>query len=121
LKRGYQATYRDELTLLDAAGPRGNAVFQRQSGVPLEQGITRLLTYEGYHDFFSSQVDELAVLASSEIWVLDSGAEELSAADIQQLQEQLRERYFADYIETWDQLIADIRIIPFQSVPEAKE
>ena len=122
LKRDYVAVDSNPFRLIDATGPNGETVFSRRSGYSLrEEGITSLLTYEGYHDYFSDQLNSVASLASDEIWVLDPARQELSATEILQLQGDLRDRYFSDYIDTWDKILDDLQIVQFQSLQQAFE
>jgi len=122
LKRDYIAVDSSPLRLIDATGPNGEVVFTRRSGYDLEEeGITSLLTYEGYHEYFSGQLNSVAALASDEIWILNPAQQELSPAEVLQLQGDLRTRYFSDYIDNWDRLLDDLQIAQFQSLQQAYE
>ncbi len=122
MKRDYVAIDSNPFRLASATGPAGETVFDRQSGAGLaEEGITSFLTYDGYHDYFSGQLNSVALLASNEIWVLNPSREELSAAEVLDLQQGLRQRYFADYIQSWENLLSDLRISEFQSLQQAQE
>lgn len=121
MKRDYIAVDDHPFRVLDAVGLNGRNIFERGTGVSLEQGITSLFTYEGYHDFFKAQVSEIADISERERWVLGARETKLSAPEIKQLKRELNEVYFADYIRSWDQLLADVRISKFNGVRHATD
>lgn len=121
MKRDYIAVDEQPFRVIDATGPLGRNVFQRRSGVELDQGLTSLFTYEGYHDYFKLQVKEVAALSSEENWVLDPDKSELTDPEIKQLQIGLLDLYFADYIRSWDQLLRDITLVSFKNVQQAAD
>jgi len=122
MKRDYVAVDSNPFRLIDATGAGGERVFARTSGYGLaEQGITSLLTYEGYHDYFSEQLNSIASIASAENWILNPSQEELTDPEVEQLQRDLEFRYFRDYIDSWEELLSDLRIVEFQSIRHGYE
>ncbi len=121
MKRDYAAADKHPFRLSDATGPNGKKVFRRLSGEALESGIPGLFTYEGYHDYFRKQVKNIAQQSSAENWILDPDKGELTEPEIDQLQKEMRQLYFADYIRAWNKLLADIGIVEFRDMRHAVE
>jgi type VI secretion system protein ImpL len=121
MKRDYAAVDKHPFRLSDAIGPSGKKVFRRISGEALESGIPGLFTYDGYHDFFKKQVKNVAEQSSEENWILNPDTGELTEPEIEQLQKELRQLYFADYIRAWNKLLADIGVVEFRDIQHAVE
>lgn len=105
-------------TVVSLAGPQAASVFVRTSGKPLTDGISGLYSYRGYWDIFSKRIDPVATqLRSDDAWVL--GLEKPSALDASgqaQLQNDIRRMYLNDYVQQWDDYLADIRLVSSQSL-----
>ena len=121
MKRDYMAADKQPFVLSNAIGLGGDKVFMRISGQPLNDDVSGFFTYRGYHDFFKKQVKNIARQSSEENWVLDPDKSELSKPEIEHLQKDLQDLYFADYIRVWKQLLADIGIVRFTSLRHASE
>ena len=121
LKRDYMSSDKQPFLLSNALGLGGDKVFERISGQSLNSGVSGLFTYRGYHDFFKRQVKNIARQSSEENWVLDPDKGELSKPEVERLQKDLQDLYFADYIREWKQLLADIGIVRFTSLRHASE
>jgi type VI secretion system protein ImpL len=116
LKRDYQATGRPGLRVADLTGPFGRDAFVRASGASLDDEIPGLFTHKDYFQWFLPESKDLAGRIRDESWVLggdDQG--ELSHAEIEQLDEELRRLYYEEYVRTWDAVVEDLRIVPFTS------
>ncbi len=92
--------------------------FYRKSGKSLREGVPGLYTQAGYHAIFKRESKKISEILSKDSWVLpmdDAGTlDKLSLLDIQ---EQVREKYFQDYIFYWKELINDLAVREF-STPE---
>lgn len=92
--------------------------FYRKSGKSLREGIPGLYTQAGYHGVFKRESKKISEILSKDSWVLptnDSGSlDKLSILDIQ---DQVRKKYFDDYIFYWKELINDLAVREF-STPE---
>ena len=120
-KRDYMSSDKQPFRLSAAMGPGGDKVFERISGQPLNTGVSGLFTYKGYHEFFKKQVRNIAEQSSEENWILNPGKGKLSKPEIDSLEKELQDLYFADYIREWKQLLADIGVVHFTSLRHASE
>jgi type VI secretion system protein ImpL len=121
MKRDYQVIDKRPFRLSDAVGLAGRKVFERSSGEPLEAGLSGLFTYNGYHDYFKKEVKNIARRSSEENWVLDPDKAEMTEPEIDKLQKDLQDLYFADYIRSWKNLLGDISIVSFSNLRHAAE
>ncbi|NQZ30551.1 MAG: type VI secretion system membrane subunit TssM [Oceanospirillaceae bacterium] len=121
VKRDYQAVDQTPFKLIDAMGPLGEKVFYRESGAPLDEGISSLFTKAGYHDFFKDKMNTVSRISSEENWVLDPKKEALSGPEVKQLKQQMQQRYFSDYNQNWDALLSDLRIKRFKNLSQATD
>ena len=123
LKRQGVGTDIAEFNIAKAAGSSATLVFRRASGVPLTQGVKGLFTYDGYHKAFQKEVSDVAKqLEDEQTWVLGvpagnstltAGPGALGVAD------QVRRLYLNDYAQTWEEFIADIKMIAPNNLAEA--
>lgn len=108
-----------ELRFSEAAGRDAALVFVRRSGAPLNKGIPGLYTYAGYHEVFKKVSDTLAKQLADEAWIYGDQPIVADASTHQQLREKVCQLYLDDYEKQWDQLIADVTVITFHSLPQA--
>lgn len=99
-----------------AAGPSAPLVFERISGKPLTEGVPGLFTFDGYHKRFQQEVAVVTpLLASEEPWVLGLERSTLEqareAAALGDLTNRVRRLYLEEYARTWEQMLADLRLI----------
>jgi type VI secretion system protein ImpL len=121
IKRDYHASEKQPYQISKVLGPGGGKVFERISGESLDKGMSSLFTYQGYHDFFKKQIKNIAQQSSEENWVLDPDKEALTEPEIEHLQTEMQNLYFAEYIRNWQRLLADIGIIRFTSLQQAAD
>jgi type VI secretion system protein ImpL len=119
LKRQYKPGTTPDFTVAGAAGPNVAQVFERGSAEALSKGISGLYTRDGYRKVLLPAMQKAAPqLAQEEGWVLGLNAglktdparlrdSLLSSA----LTDKVRRLYFEDYIKTWDQYLADVRLV----------
>jgi len=121
VKRDYMAADKYPFRVSDAVGMAGRKVFERISGAPLEDGLSGLFTYKGYHNYFKKQVKATASQSSEENWILNPDKRELTEPEIEKLEKDLQDLYFADYTNSWKQLLGDIRVVSFNNIRHAAE
>jgi type VI secretion system protein ImpL len=113
-----------EFTVSRAAGGNAPLAFTRASGQPLTKGVPGLFTYNGYHQGFQKMVGEVTQqLADEQGWVLGIKAEPgkpldaLGAPD--KLLDDVRRIYLNEYAATWEDFIADLRLVPMTSLSQS--
>jgi len=107
-------------TIFERAGPESLEVFVRDSGLSLSEGIPAFFTRRGYETVFTnSDSYQLVQGLSSETWVLKDEVDLSDAAEVGELLLKLRDLYFEDYIEEYQQLIYDLELAPFKDAREA--
>ena len=97
------------------------AVFVRTSGAGLEKGIPGLFTYEGFFKFYQQESGRFIDQIRAEDWVLARAQHDVGASELQQLDKDIRRLYIADYISSWDDYLADLKIVSFRDVRHATE
>ena len=113
-------------TVIDNAGPEAARVLTRPSGRGLGEGVPGLFTYRGFHETVLPGIEEAARLIASERWVIDpqaptGGAEATDDEAVAKIAGDALQLYYNDYISAWNALLADIRIVDFQSPEHAVE
>lgn len=114
-----------EFTVAKSAGNSAALVFMRASGAPLTKGVPGLFTFDGYHKGFQPQVDQATKqLSEEETWVLgvQDSARSQSLRDptaLRRLTDDVRQIYLTEYATIWEGFIADIRMLPSDSLPKA--
>lgn len=92
--------------------------FYRKSGKSLREGIPGLYTQAGYHGVFKRESKKISEILSKDSWVLPTDdTESLDKLSILDIQDQVRKKYFNDYIFYWKELISDLAVREF-STPE---
>jgi type VI secretion system protein ImpL len=107
-----------EFTVAKAGGSGAALVFVRASGAPLTKGVPGLFTYDGYHKGLQKEVERLSSqLADEESWVLGV-TDPVRQARLRdptinlQVADEVRRRYLTEYAQTWEQFIADVKMVP---------
>lgn len=108
------------IRLTQAIGADADLVFSRRSGEPLDKEIPALFTYGGYHKLFLKDHLEIANKLLEEKWILGPELEKIvGETDLVKLSARVKELYYEEYIRTWEQQLADIRVKPFTSMRQA--
>ena len=129
LKRVLNGNELSEFTLATAAGPQAALVFSRANGQPLNRGVSALFTYNGYYGLFNKKVHSVATsLANEDWWVLGNRAQTArydgqsqSDVDGNALVEDVRRLYLNEYMKTWEDFLADIRLVRPSSLQKSVE
>ncbi|MGU7768703.1 type VI secretion system membrane subunit TssM [Burkholderia sp. MR1-5-21] len=106
------ATASYDFSVARAVGPDASLVFRRESGKPLADGVPGLYTRNGYRNVFAPHLPgAIEQYGREEVWVLNLGASEIpNANDAAAWARDVRQRYLNDYLKTWDDYLADIRL-----------
>jgi type VI secretion protein IcmF len=107
-----------DLDVRDEVGPGFDTVFALRDE---NQGLVpRLLTWPGFSDFFLKQDKALIALTAMDAWVLGLRKPgQLSEADRNEITRQVSERYVTDYINQWQQMLANLDVQPLTSPEQA--
>ncbi|MES9829090.1 MAG: type VI secretion system membrane subunit TssM [Candidatus Thiodiazotropha sp.] len=120
MKRTTESGAIPPIRLSQVIGADAEMVFSRRSGEPLDKEIPALFSYEGYHKLFLKDHLETANKLLEEKWILGPDLEKIvGKTDLVRLSARVKELYYEEYIRTWDQLLADIRVKPFNSMRQA--
>ena len=121
LKREAMAEDNITFRVTDAVGPAAEMVFVRASGVPLEEGIPGLFTYQGFYKSYQEESRRLVEQIQKEDWVLGDEHDKVNTAELQRLEQDIRRLYVADYIRNWQDLLSDLKIVPFRDIRHGTE
>lgn len=106
----------------DAAGPLVKRAFVRSSGKGLTDGVEGIFTYDGFYDVFLPQAVSVSERIRDESWVLGPlGEAEQTEGALVKLSRDVLDLYYNDYISRYDQVLADVDIIPLESLSHAVE
>ncbi len=117
-----QSTALPKWRLTEAGGPAVSRVLVRSSGKPLNEGIEGIFTYDGFNNVFLEEALGVATRIQRESWVLGPrGEAEQTDQVLALLSRDVLDLYYNDYISRYDSLLADIDIIPMESLSHAVE
>ena len=106
--------------LTDAAGASGARVFVRPSGKPMNDGVDGIYTVRGFREVFLPEALEVASRLQRDAFVL--GPEvvaTLTDAQLLAISREVLDLYFSDYVTQYDALLADVDILPMESLRHA--
>ncbi len=106
----------------EAGGPAVARVFTRSSGRSLAEGIEGVYTRRGFHEVFLPEAVGVARRIQSESFVL--GAEDdgpPSEGAMIALSRDVLDLYYNDFVARFDTLLADVDILPLDSLSHAVE
>jgi type VI secretion system protein ImpL len=108
--------------LTDVGGPSLNRAIVRSSGKAMNEGIPGIFTREGFHGVFLPEAVEVASRVQGESWILGaSAAETQSDAALIRLSRDVLDLYYEDYVRIYNEMMADVNIIPLTSLEQAVE
>jgi type VI secretion system protein ImpL len=93
------------------------SVFRRRSGASLAEPIPALFTRDVFHDVSTTGSSQMAERLAEDAWVFGDDGARLGASS--QLTTEVMSRYESDYIRTWDQLLADLELVPLTDLDDA--
>ena len=102
--------------------PAGVPLFVRASGKPLTDGIPGFFTVDGFHKVLLPSLGGAAKSVVSESWVLGNRvAFDPNGPQMQALERDVVTLYEADYVPTWDLMLADLNVVPLRSLSQAAQ
>ncbi len=103
-------------------GPNAGLLFTRRSGEPLSAAIPALFTHEGYHKLFLKEHLAITNRLLEEKWILGPELERISdGIDLDVLSGRVQKLYYEEYIQVWEALLSDVRIVPLRNLSQAVE
>ena len=107
------------LSLDDLLGGSGERLLRRRN----QQGtsyIPALFTYRGYRDLFLKDITQAAQESTEDNWVVnDGGQSQPRKVDMEQLNNQVTRLYLADYQRTWEDMLGNLSVTPFNDINNA--
>ncbi|MFH0266679.1 type VI secretion system membrane subunit TssM [Vibrio rumoiensis] len=120
LKLSAKSLLGPDVNLRNLIGPVFDMVYQKGKRSDQSLYIPKLLTKEGFEDYFMPQSESVSNLALIDSWVLgQSSTAEFSEEDKRVLREKIRSLYIADYTATWRQALNHINIKKFNDINDA--
>ncbi|WNO60990.1 type VI secretion system membrane subunit TssM [Rheinheimera sp. MMS21-TC3] len=101
-----------DFRVIDVLGSDSIKIFKRKSGLPLQQGISGLYTYKGFHGLFNIEKRRIIRSLMEDSWVYGEGVQdgnEQQSTD-STLSKQVTAKYFRDYIYVWQELLDDLTL-----------
>jgi len=109
-----------DFRISDAAGASAPLVFARTSGKPLTEGVPGLFTAKGFKSVFQGDADNIVrQLAEEETWVFGPQYAAGSKQSPQLINAEVQRLYLADYNRIWDEMLADLRLVPANSLAQS--
>ncbi|NYS25644.1 type VI secretion system membrane subunit TssM [Rhodobacteraceae bacterium 2376] len=106
----------------EVAGPAVSRVFTRSSGRSLAEGIEGVYTRRGFNEVFLREAVSVAQRIQRESYVLGDEAEsEPSETAMIDLSRDVLNLYYNDFVERYESVLADIDILPLESLSHAVE
>src|SRR5262245_7705580 len=117
VKRDYSADSSRALHF-DQTSTAIEKVFRRRSGQRLSEPFPSIYTVGVFKEITSTGMLELVKRFADDQWVWGTS---VSAATLPQLNAQFTDVYERDYITAWDDLLADLEVVPFSTVQPYSE
>lgn len=117
-KRDLQYARIPDFTVSGVGGRDALQVLMRRSGEPLTRGVAGLYTLAGYRQF-SEQMKQALNDVAQDSWVFAPQESVAGTERMEQLKAAVIQLYFDDYIRQWDELLADVGIVPFTGLDHA--
>jgi type VI secretion system protein ImpL len=106
----------------EAAGPAVSRVFTRSSGRTLAEGVEGIFTRRGFQEVFLGEAVSVAQRIQREAYVLGPVADAVpSEATLTELSRDVLNLYYQDFIGRYEAILADVDIIPMESLGHAVE
>ena len=121
IKRDFERGGEPPLRLLDLIGARGPSLVSRKSGQALDAPVSALYTRKGFYDSFLVQSALRVGTLAEEQWVLGDAGNGMQRMEIAALPANLSRLYEAEYIKTWDALIADVQFNRLGALQDASD
>lgn len=117
LKLNYAGDTERALRLDVESGLGSESVLRRRSGVPLSEPVPAIYTEPVFSEITSKGAASLAKQFADESWVLGSDGPAITGSV--ELAFDVFRVYEDDYIRAWDEILADVTVVPVNGVEEA--
>jgi type VI secretion system protein ImpL len=107
--------------ITDVGGPAVSRVMLRPSGKPLSAGVEGVYTRNGFYTYFLPSLDTISDRVQFENLVLGPHAEDLTPETTARLGKDILALYENDYVARYDELLADVDIIPMENLGQATQ
>ena len=107
------------INLPSVLGTVGQTALSFKKETSALTNIPSIFTYKGFHQVYLKEGVELATETSEETWVL--GDVQASTVDPDTLNKQVRALYIKDYINIWNNALANIELARFKNLSHAIE
>lgn len=108
--------------ITEVGGPAASRVLVRPSGRPLSSGIEGVYTRNGFFDFFLPQILVAAERIQRDSLILGPGGQiEDSPQALALISRDVLALYETDFVARYDELLADIDILPMSSLGQATD
>ena len=118
LQRRYAEDTARAIRLDQAAGIGGDQVIRRRSGVPLSEPIPAIYSRTVFNEITGVQSVELIKQFATDSWVWGEGS---SASNPIRLASDVIGIYERDYSNTWNNVLADLELVPFTTLSQASK
>lgn len=120
LKLSAQSILGPDISLRNLIGPVFDMVYKQGKKSDQSLFIPKLLTKDGFEDYFMPQSESVSNLALIDSWVLgQSSTAEFSEEDKRVLRNKIRNLYVADYTSTWRKALNNIELKKFENINDA--
>ena len=112
------------IDMLNQFGESVRSSFKIDSDVMDALATPYLFTYEGYENIDISPESGIVETIVNDRWVLsddDSARVDFIKDDLDEVSEQVKEHYLAEYKQHWDKLYDSLEIAPFQDIKQAHD
>ncbi|CAM3811321.1 type VI secretion system membrane subunit TssM [Rheinheimera salexigens] len=99
-----------DFRIVDVLGTDGIKVVKRKSGLPLQQGISGLYTYKGFHGLFNIEKRRIIRSLMEDSWVYGDINQQGTEGSDSTLSAQVTAKYFRDYVYVWQELLDDLTL-----------
>lgn len=117
LRLEFLSSHVPDFKLSDVLGRKGRDIIVRPSGLPLNEGIPGLYTYNGYHGLFRIESNRIVKRLMEDSWIYGDSLS-LDEATRDAVEKTVDELYSSDFIDAWNNLLGDLKIKPFSSLQE---
>ena len=117
LKQEASANKETSVNLPTVIGSLGQTVLSFKQEKPSLTNIPGIFTYKGFHQIYLQEGVQIATESTEETWIL--GDVQASNVNPDKVNAQVRELYIKDYINTWNNALANIQVARFNTLGKA--
>jgi len=102
--------------------PDISRVLERQDGISFDRSVPEFFTKYGYNQLFLPELPSVADSLFEDNWVLGPFSSATgNTVSAETLQEQVKERYYEDYIASWSTLLTNVQVLPVDDLSGASD